>query len=159
MSDPETHLILTQSNLFREIDSRNTNHLDFHNLKSFFEESKIKPRDSEIISILRIIDINDDGKINENEFNFFIELFSGKEPGSHVLNVLKRAHENDNKINYFGEKNRQDPFKYDREKIGYRSKTAVGGGKTLGVGGALKRSGISPSFNGKFSSLTNLFRK
>jgi Ca2+-binding EF-hand superfamily protein len=93
MSDPETHLILTQTNLFREIDTRNTSHMDFHNLKSFFEESKIKPRDSEIISILRIIDINDDGKINSNEFNFFIELFSGKEPGTHVLNVLKKTHE------------------------------------------------------------------
>lgn len=119
MSDPETHLILTQSNLFKEIDARGTGHLDFHNLKAFFEESKIKPRDSEIISILRIIDINDDGKINENEFNFFIELFSGKEPGNHVLNVLKRAHEEDNKINYFGEKNKQDAYKYDRESKGY----------------------------------------
>ena len=143
MSDPETHTILTQSNLFRTIDKKNSNQLDFHNIKEFFEESKMKPRDSEIISILRIIDINDDGKINENEFNFFIELFSGKEPGSHVLNVLKRAHEEDSKINYFGEKNKQNPYKYDREVIGYQSKdqnkynqssnrvTATFNGKTL----------------------------
>lgn len=143
MQDPETHLILTQTNLFREIDSKGSKHLDFHNLKAFFEESKIKPRDSEIIAILRIIDINDDGKINENEFNFFIELFSGKEPGSHVLNVLKRTHEEDNKINYFGEKNNQDPYKYDREVIGYQSRIPQGN-TTSGV----NRSSISPSYAG-----------
>jgi Ca2+-binding EF-hand superfamily protein len=148
MQDPETHLILTQTNLFREIDSKNSRHLDFHNLKAFFEESKIKPRDSEIIAILRIIDINDDGKINENEFNFFIELFSGKEPGTHTLNVLKRAHEEDNKVNYFGEKSNQDPYKYDREVIGYQSRIPQGQTATSGI----HRSSISPSYTRNFFS-------
>jgi len=150
--------------LFREIDTKNSGNLDFHNLKAFFEESKIKPRDTEIISILRIIDINDDGKINENEFNFFIELFSGKEPGTHVLNILKKAHEKESQINYFGEQSRQDAYKYDREKVGYqrsRSRNNIKPGtsaRKLGVSGVgnsareklgVSRSGVSPSFNGK----------
>ena len=118
MSDPETHLILTQTSLFRSIDNNNSRFLDFHNLKGFFEESRIRPRDSEIIAILRIIDINDDGKINENEFNFFIELFSGKEPSQKMLNLLKNAHQLENQFNYFGEKMNQDPFKYDRKAEG-----------------------------------------
>ena len=116
MSDPETHLILNQTNLFKNIDKSSSRCMDFNNLKAYFEESKIRPRDAEIISILRIIDVNDDGKINENEFNYFIELFSGKEPSSIVLNSLKAAHLKENQYNYFGERMNQDAFKYARER-------------------------------------------
>ena len=118
MSDPETHTILNQTRLFQEIDQNRSGKLDFHNLKAFFEESKIRPRDSEIIAILRIIDINDDGKIKENEFNFFIDLFNGREPNAMTLNGLKHEHEEENKVNYFGEKIHYDPEKYDREREG-----------------------------------------
>jgi hypothetical protein len=65
---------------------------------------------------LRIIDINDDGKINHEEFKFFIELFSGREPSQGTLNLLKKAHENENKVNYFGEKPNINPLKYEESR-------------------------------------------
>lgn len=117
IQDPETHSILASRGLFTTIDTKGSGYLDFHNLKAFFEASKIRPRDAEIIAILRIIDINDDGKINSNEFKFFIDLFSGNDPSSTILKSLKNAHLKENKFNYFGEKMNQDAEKYDREKI------------------------------------------
>jgi len=116
MSDPETHVILNEKNIFTSIDIGNKRILDFHNLKAFFEETKIRPKDTEIIAILRIIDINDDGKINETEFKFFIDLFSGMDPSQLTLNSLKKVHENENKLNYFGEKPNINPHKYEERR-------------------------------------------
>jgi hypothetical protein len=44
-------------------------------------------RDTDLISILRMIDINDDGVIDEDEFNYFLSIFKVVEP-SEKLNVV-----------------------------------------------------------------------
>ena len=102
--DSETKFILHNDGIFRLIDMDKSGFLDFDNLSLFFHNSKIKPRDSEIIAILRLIDINDDGKIAETEFKYFISLFSGEEPSSIVLQKLKTLRLNGCQFNYFGEK-------------------------------------------------------
>ena len=89
ISDPETQFLIRDSAIFQEVDSKRSRRIDFNNLKAFFEASKIVPRDSEIISVLRVIDINDDGVITEMEFNYFIDLFSHTSPSDSVVMKLK----------------------------------------------------------------------
>lgn len=104
MSDQETQVILSEGDLFRSMTKASgTGYLDFNNLKGFFEQSRVIPQDIEIIGILRIIDINDDGKINDTEFTYFIELFSGKEPSQMVIKSLLNSRKKEQKYNYFGE--------------------------------------------------------
>jgi Ca2+-binding EF-hand superfamily protein len=102
--DVETQRLIGDTSIFNEIDTKRTKQMDFTNLKAFFESSKIIPRDSEIIAILRVIDINDDGIITEAEFNYFIELFSSREPTSITLNKLKDIKIKETRTNYFGER-------------------------------------------------------
>lgn len=79
-------------------------------LKRYFEMLKIMPKDSEIIAILRVIDVNDDGVIDKTEFDYFIGLFSLRLGVSEPVNVNKLRDRNrkDNEVNYFGER-RTDP--------------------------------------------------
>jgi Ca2+-binding EF-hand superfamily protein len=79
LDEPDTKFILQNAEMaFFEIDRARTGSLDFGNLRKFFEETRIKPRDTEIIAILRIIDVNDDGRIFKAEFDYFLTLFSGQ---------------------------------------------------------------------------------
>lgn len=89
IQDPETQLLINDNTIFTEVDARRTKRIDFNNLKAFFETSKIVPRDSEIISVLRVIDINDDGVITELEFNYFIDLFSHAVPSASLVAKLR----------------------------------------------------------------------
>ena len=109
MSDQETQAILEESGLYRTITRLSgARTLDFNGLRSFFEEAKVIPQDVEIIGILRLIDINDDGKIDDTEFTYFVELFSGKEPSNIVLKSLVDSRKKEQKYNYFGEVAHQD---------------------------------------------------
>lgn len=89
LSDPDLGYIMSNTDrIFREIDYRCTGQLDFGNLKEFFEKARIKPHSTEIIAILRSIDVNNDGIIYINEFDFFIRLFSGETPSQLVAHEL-----------------------------------------------------------------------
>lgn len=115
ISDPETTSVINNSRLFDEITMGRSQILDFNNLKNYFTESKIRIRDEEIIGILRIVDINDDGRINKNEFGFFVNLFTGNDPSSMLLSSLKKTHSAQGQFNYFGEKANYNPGKYSRD--------------------------------------------
>lgn len=67
---------------------------------------KIMPKDSEIIAILRVIDINDDGVIDKTEFDYFIGLFNLRVGSSEasIMSKLRDRNRRDNEHNYFGEK-------------------------------------------------------
>ena len=95
INDQETQRLIDDNTIFSEVDTKKSRRIDFSNLKAFFESSKIVPRDSEIISILRVIDINDDGIITEIEFNFFIELFSKRDPSDLIIGKLKELKSKD----------------------------------------------------------------
>lgn len=64
------------------------------------------PKDSEIIAILRVIDINDDGVIDKTEFDYFIGLFSLRFASSEpvVTTKLRERSRKEHEVNYFGER-------------------------------------------------------
>lgn len=101
--DEETRFVIEYPHFFDQLDFDKTGFIDFGNLCLFFKNSKIRPRDSEIIAMLRIIDINDDGKVTKIELEYFLSLFSGKEPSGLMIEQLKNLRVQDHKFNYFGE--------------------------------------------------------
>jgi len=124
--DAESQSILSERDLFGQLVSVSvsTSILDFKNLKRFFESLKILPKDSEIIAILRVIDINDDGSIDRSEFEYFVSLFSHRSMVDTALyNRLKERARRSHNINYFGERVRgeEEP----------KSITSSAGGVTL----------------------------
>lgn len=105
--DAESQSILGEKDLFNKLLSASGStgsNLDFKVLKRFFEQLKIVPKDSEIIAILRIIDINDDGVIDKTEFDYFLGLFNLQGPDVSLLYRLKDRNQKENEYNYFGEK-------------------------------------------------------
>ena len=108
IADPETQSLIHDNSIFYEVDVRKSRRIDFNNLKAFFEASKIVPRDSEIISVLRVIDINDDGVITELEFNYFIDLFSHSHPPASLVARLKELKKQENSKNFQLEQSQKD---------------------------------------------------
>lgn len=105
--DAESQSILAEKDLFNKLLSASGStgsNLDFKVLKRFFEQLKIVPKDSEIIAILRIIDINDDGVIDKTEFDYFLALFNLQGPDVSLLYRLKDRNKKEHEYNYFGEK-------------------------------------------------------
>lgn len=105
--DAESQSILAEKDLFNKLLSASGStgsNLDFKVLKRFFEQLKIVPKDSEIIAILRIIDINDDGVIDKAEFDYFLGLFNLQGPDVSLLYRLKDRNKKEHEYNYFGEK-------------------------------------------------------
>lgn len=71
-TDSETQTLIGESSsIFGMIGSRN---LDFNTLSNFFKSLSLHINDKDIVSILRMIDINDDGIIDRAEFDYFISL-------------------------------------------------------------------------------------
>ena len=91
IKDSETKLILSEMNLFeRVVGETRPEFLDFGGLAEFLKSSGIKPRDSEIISILRLIDVNDDGVVNKLEFIFFLNLFNDCTPEPCIVKKMRQ---------------------------------------------------------------------
>lgn len=90
--DCETKTAVSDLNLFQTIDADNNGGIDYNNLQKYFASADCKIEDSKVISILRRIDINNDGKITQNEFNFFIDIFSGIEPEAHITKTLRASY-------------------------------------------------------------------
>ena len=55
------------TSLFNQIDENQSGFLDFNNLLSFFKQIGVYPYEEEIVSGLRFMDKNDDGRINLEE--------------------------------------------------------------------------------------------
>lgn len=55
------------TSLFTQIDENESGFLDFNNLLSFFKKTGVYPYEEEIVSGLRFMDKNDDGRINLEE--------------------------------------------------------------------------------------------
>ena len=89
MLDKEVQTVIADEELFEYIKNRNTSKLDFISLKGFFEGSQIRLRNEEIGSILRTIDVNNDGIIDEDEFDYFLNLFKGLDSNDQLLSVLR----------------------------------------------------------------------
>ena len=60
----------------------NTKNINFNNLRKYLNECGVLPYDSEIISLLRRIDRDDDGVLILTEFKKFLERFDQKIPDS-----------------------------------------------------------------------------
>jgi Ca2+-binding EF-hand superfamily protein len=88
--DPEIQTVINDPELFGILDKDKTGFLGFDNLKKFFELSKLRLRDEEIVSILRTIDINRDGNIDSDEFDYFVSLCQGLQPDKNTLSALKQ---------------------------------------------------------------------
>ena len=113
-ADAESQSIVSERDLFTQLGTQSGS-LDFKILKKFFEELRIVPRDSEIIAILRVIDINDDGIIDKAEFDYFLSLFNSKLPSESILQKLRERVKRDTDTNYFGERKRE-PASSERNK-------------------------------------------
>lgn len=111
--DAESQSVLADRDLFTQLGTGSgaSTILDFKVLKKFFENLKIVPKDSEIIAILRVIDINDDGVIDRNEFDYFVGLFTSRGLGDNGLfHKLKERSKRENETNYFGEPRTDSQF-------------------------------------------------
>ncbi len=129
-ADAESQSIVSERDLFNQLGTGNGS-LDFKVLKRFFEDLRIVPRDSELIAILRVIDINDDGIIDRPEFEYFLSLFHSKHPSEHLLQKLKERVRKDD-TNYFGERKRET------NNITYSSSTVRDRSSNRDVGTASK---------------------
>lgn len=114
---------INEKDIFSQLSIGHNGNLDFKVLKQFFEELKIVPKDSEIISILRAIDINDDGIIDRTELEYFISMFSIKGPSSVSFSRLKDRSNVENQVNYFGERRTESNGTYPLRSspLGYNS--------------------------------------
>jgi len=65
--------------LFQEIDRENVGFVDFQNLNEFFKTNMYYPYEEEIISILRRMDKNDDGRLASSELQVGFKPLSPKE--------------------------------------------------------------------------------
>ena len=101
--DAESQSIISERDLFAQLGTTG-GFLDFKTLKRYFESLNIVPKDSEIIAILRVIDINDDGIIEKTEFDYFISLFNTRIGNEVLLNKLIDRSRKDHEVNYFGER-------------------------------------------------------
>lgn len=77
VDEPEFKNVLRRHDTFRILDVQNKSVLDFECIREFFNKVGINILDDEIIGILRLIDINDDGKITEGDFELFIRILRG----------------------------------------------------------------------------------
>lgn len=77
VEEPEFKVVLKRHDTFRILDTENKGILDFESIREFFNKVGIKVDDNEIIGILRLIDINDDGKISEGDFELFVRILRG----------------------------------------------------------------------------------
>lgn len=115
--DDEVQSIIKNPDLFAMIDAENTGALDFENLQDLFRESKIQLRETELIAILRAIDITDDGLIDRIKLDYFLSLCQGQEPSLRVTDEIKARGEDTDKTNFFGEKPEEDKTKSVRQEI------------------------------------------
>lgn len=104
-SDPDFSL----EQLFKKIDHNSSGFIDFENLFLFFKKNYIYPYEEEIISIIRRLDKNDDGRLILEEF---IEGLESKK------NYKKFSPSKFN-INYSGEKEKRNSFKQSGIKSSY----------------------------------------
>lgn len=74
--DAESQTVFEERYLFTQLADK-SDKLDFNQLKKYFTSLKIVPKDSELIAILRIVDINDDGLIDRPELEYFIATVAG----------------------------------------------------------------------------------
>lgn len=104
-SDPDFSL----EQLFRKIDQNSTGFIDFENLLLFFKKNYIYPYEEEIISIIRRLDKNDDGRLILEEF---IEGFESKKN-------LKKFSPSKFNNNYSGEKEKRNSIKHSGIESNY----------------------------------------
>ena len=77
LEEPEFKTALKIDN-FHEVFELNPHHLiDFEVFKEFFKQCRMDVGDDEIIGILRMIDINDDGRVSQDDFLTFLDILNG----------------------------------------------------------------------------------
>ena len=105
--DPDLYDLFYKNDWFIEIDKANSGFIDFDNLKEFFNLNNIYPLDEEVIFILRRVDIDDDGRIEKEEFVKFINLIltvpyygNSKSKDQEVKSQMRESHKNTKYQNY-----------------------------------------------------------
>lgn len=84
--DPETQTLLADtSTLFSMLGGRT---IDYASLQTFFKTTGLVVSDKDILAILRLIDINDDGVIDRAEFDYFISLINVRHNGGTSRDLL-----------------------------------------------------------------------
>lgn len=112
ISNKETKSAIEDIHLFRKIDIDRKGKLSFSKLSDYCKKSRAPLADNDILGVLRILDINDDGIVNQNDFNFFLDLFSQKGPQKELFDAMKET------SNIFNSKNQRnvndEPHKTDK---------------------------------------------
>lgn len=96
-TDSEIQTLLSDSSsLFGMIGGRN---LDYNCLSSFFKTLNLNVNEKDILAILRVIDINNDGVIDRSEFDYFLSLLNVRLGSSGIrenyMNKIKTKVRND----------------------------------------------------------------
>lgn len=79
-TDPETQALLSDpTSIFSNLSSRN---LDFSGLQTFFKQAGLSIPDKDILSVLRLIDINDDGVVDRAELEYFLSILDVRQNSS-----------------------------------------------------------------------------
>lgn len=86
--DSESQAVFSERYLFSQL-AEKSDKLDFNIIKRYFTTLKIVPKDSELIAVLRIIDINDDGLIDRPEFEYFIATVAGSSNHAELADKVK----------------------------------------------------------------------
>lgn len=71
--------LIIDDHAFQRIDVGNKGFICFEDLSGFLKKSKLSLKDRDIASVLRMMDICADGRVDKNEFNTFISILSGRE--------------------------------------------------------------------------------
>ena len=78
-ASPELESQQLEDKLFTVVSSGSqSNCIDFENLKKFFEDSKILPKDSEIAAILRYMDMTGSGTVTYESYKQFQNIINGR---------------------------------------------------------------------------------
>ncbi len=162
--DAESQSILAERDLFNQLvaSSSSASCLDFKILKRYFETLKIMPKDSEIIAILRVIDVNDDGVIDKTEFDYFIGLFNlrlgSAEAG--IIGKLKDRNRKDHEVNYFGERRTEGSISGTHSSsIQHMTVSNAAGGYVSNLRDAERRTGYTSGLNVGNTSPSRLNRR
>lgn len=84
--DPETQTLLADpSSIVSSLVSRQ---LDFSGLQNFFKQNGVSVPDKDVLAVLRLIDINDDGVVDRAELEYFLSVINVRHHGGNIRESL-----------------------------------------------------------------------
>lgn len=121
-TDSEVQTLLSESSsLFGLLANRN---LDFNSLQNFFKSLNMVVNEKDVLAILRLIDINDDGIIDKAEFEYFLSLINVRQQNREALSqkVLAKTRSEKGEISELKTSNRRENI---RNTLDSRTRSSV----------------------------------